>query len=56
MLRALGDLFHVFVIDKTVLVSSARAAELTKLLENIHRAVNIGLMNEIKPLAAQARY
>ena len=25
----------------------------TKLLENIHRAVNIGLMNEIKPLAAK---
>ena len=26
-------------------------AEMTKLLENIHRAVNIGLMNELKPLA-----
>ena len=24
---------------------------MTKLLENIHRAVNIGLMNELKPLA-----
>jgi UDP-N-acetyl-D-glucosamine dehydrogenase len=32
-------------------VSSTRAAEMTKLLENIHRAVNIGLMNELKPLA-----
>lgn len=32
-------------------VSSTRAAEMTKLLENIHRAVNIGLVNEIKILA-----
>ena len=32
-------------------MSSTRAAEMTKLLENIHRAVNIGLMNELKPLA-----
>lgn len=36
------------VIDKVVPVSSTRAAEMTKLLENIHRAVNIGLVNEIK--------
>jgi UDP-N-acetyl-D-glucosamine dehydrogenase len=33
------------------LVSSTRAAELTKLLENIHRAVNIGLVNEMKIIA-----
>jgi UDP-N-acetyl-D-glucosamine dehydrogenase len=32
-------------------VSSTRAAELTKLLENIHRAVNIGLVNEMKIVA-----
>jgi UDP-N-acetyl-D-glucosamine dehydrogenase len=36
------------VIEKVVAVSSARAAELTKLLENIHRVVNIGLVNEMK--------
>lgn len=36
------------VIDKVVPVSSTQAAEMTKLLENIHRAVNIGLVNEIK--------
>lgn len=36
------------VIDKVVPVSSTRAAEMTKLLENIHRAVNIGLVNELK--------
>ncbi len=39
------------VIDQVVPVSSARAAELTKLLENIHRAVNIGLVNEMKQVA-----
>lgn len=36
------------VIDQVVPVSSTRAAEMTKLLENIHRAVNIGLVNELK--------
>src|SRR5688572_28869403 len=36
------------VIDRVVAVSSTRAAEMTKLLENIHRSVNIGLANEMK--------
>ena len=35
------------------LVSSARAAELAKLLENTYRAVNIGLINEIAQLSHQ---
>jgi UDP-N-acetyl-D-glucosamine dehydrogenase len=39
------------VIDQVVPVSSTKAAELTKLLENIHRAVNIGLVNEMKIVA-----
>ncbi|VFM97732.1 MAG: UDP-N-acetyl-D-glucosamine dehydrogenase [Candidatus Kentron sp. G] len=39
------------VVDKVVPVGSTRVAELTKLLENIHRAVNIGLVNEMKILA-----
>jgi UDP-N-acetyl-D-glucosamine dehydrogenase len=39
------------VIDRLVPVSSTRAAELVKLLENIHRAVNIGLVNEMKIVA-----
>jgi UDP-N-acetyl-D-glucosamine dehydrogenase len=39
---------HVF--ERTVLVSSARAAEMTKLLENIYRCVNIALVNELKLL------
>ncbi len=39
------------VIDQVVPVSSTQAAEMTKLLENIHRAVNIGLVNEMKIVA-----
>jgi UDP-N-acetyl-D-glucosamine dehydrogenase len=35
-------------IDKVVPVSSCRAAEATKLLENIFRSVNIALVNELK--------
>lgn len=39
------------VCDQVVPVSSARAAEFTKLLENIYRSVNIGLVNEMKIVA-----
>jgi UDP-N-acetyl-D-glucosamine dehydrogenase len=38
-------------VDRVVPVSSLKAAEMTKLLENIHRAVNIGLVNELKIVA-----
>jgi UDP-N-acetyl-D-glucosamine dehydrogenase len=38
-------------VDQVVPVSSTRVAEMTKLLENIHRAVNIGLVNEMKIVA-----
>jgi UDP-N-acetyl-D-glucosamine dehydrogenase len=43
-----GRALYERVIDQVVPVSSTRAAEMTKLLENIHRAVNIGLVNELK--------
>jgi UDP-N-acetyl-D-glucosamine dehydrogenase len=46
-LRA-GMALYGHAIDRVVAVSSTRAAEMTKLLENIHRAVNIGLANEMK--------
>jgi UDP-N-acetyl-D-glucosamine dehydrogenase len=39
------------VVSRMVPVSSTEAAELTKLLENIYRAVNIGLVNELKLVA-----
>ncbi|MHB1844538.1 MAG: nucleotide sugar dehydrogenase [Deltaproteobacteria bacterium] len=37
-------------IERVVPVSSTRAAEMTKLLENIYRSVNIALVNELKML------
>jgi UDP-N-acetyl-D-glucosamine dehydrogenase len=46
-----GDLAEALyrqVIGEVVRVSSARAAEATKLTENIFRAVNIALVNELK--------
>ena len=46
-----GMALYGHVIDRLVPVSSTRAAELTKLLENIHRAVNIGLVNQMKIVA-----
>ncbi len=46
-----GVAFYAQAIDQIVPVSSTRAAEMTKLLENIHRAVNIGLVNEMKIVA-----
>ena len=38
------------VFTRTVAMSSPAAAEMTKLLENIYRAVNIALINELKQL------
>jgi len=46
-----GMALYAQAIDRVVPVSSTRAAEMTKLLENIHRAVNIGLVNEMKLVA-----
>ncbi|HEX4153999.1 MAG TPA: nucleotide sugar dehydrogenase [Acidobacteriaceae bacterium] len=39
------------IFTRAVRVSSTRAAEMTKLLENIYRCVNIALVNELKVLA-----
>lgn len=47
----IGIILYSSVIDSVVPVSSARVAEMTKLLENIYRAVNIGLVNELKIVA-----
>jgi UDP-N-acetyl-D-glucosamine dehydrogenase len=46
-----GQAMYQSAIDTIVPVSSTKAAEMTKLLENIHRAVNIGLVNEMKIVA-----
>jgi UDP-N-acetyl-D-glucosamine dehydrogenase len=39
------------IVARVVPVSTTRAAEMTKLLENIFRCVNIALVNELKQLA-----
>ena len=46
-----GIALYGAVIEQVVPVSSTRVAEMSKLLENIHRAVNIGLVNEMKMVA-----
>ncbi len=46
-LKAANALYSSIIV-KTVPVSSTRAAEATKLLENIYRSVNIALVNELK--------
>lgn len=46
-----GIALYGAAVERVVPVRSTRTAELTKLLENIHRAVNIGLVNEMKIIA-----
>jgi UDP-N-acetyl-D-glucosamine dehydrogenase len=45
-----GVALYSRVVGRVVPVSSTQAAEMTKLLENIYRAVNIALVNELKML------
>jgi len=50
MTPACGDAartLYLKAIEKIILVSSPRAAEMVKLLENTFRSVNIGLVNEV---------
>ncbi len=47
----IGEALYEQAIDEIVSVSSTKVAEFTKILENIHRAVNIGLVNEMKIVA-----
>jgi UDP-N-acetyl-D-glucosamine dehydrogenase len=48
--RDLASAVYATVFNRTVPVSSTGAAEMTKLLENIYRCVNIALVNELKQL------
>ncbi len=45
---AVADLLYKQIVVRTVPVSSVKVAEATKLMENIFRAVNIALVNELK--------
>jgi UDP-N-acetyl-D-glucosamine dehydrogenase len=47
--------FYGDIVDRTVPVSSTRTAELTKLLENTFRHVNIALINELAVFAGGLR-
>ncbi len=47
----LGAAFYEQIIRKVIPVSSARTAEMAKLLENTFRIVNIGLVNELAQVA-----
>jgi UDP-N-acetyl-D-glucosamine dehydrogenase len=46
----LASAVYATIFNRTVQVSSPAAAEMTKLLENIYRCVNIALVNELKQL------
>jgi UDP-N-acetyl-D-glucosamine dehydrogenase len=46
----LASAVYATIFSRTVPVSSPAAAEMTKLLENIYRCVNIALVNELKQL------
>jgi len=46
----IGAALYSNIVNKVVRVSSTRVAEMTKLLENIYRGVNIALVNELKML------
>ncbi|MCH4813327.1 nucleotide sugar dehydrogenase [Vreelandella neptunia] len=46
-----GVALYETVIEKVITVSSPKTAEMAKLLENVYRSVNIGLVNEMKILA-----
>lgn len=46
----LGAALYRAAVDQVTLVDSAEIAEAAKLLENIYRAVNIALVNELKPV------
>jgi UDP-N-acetyl-D-glucosamine dehydrogenase len=46
----LSSAVYATIFNRTVPVSTPAAAEMTKLLENIYRCVNIALVNELKQL------
>ncbi|MFQ5901048.1 MAG: nucleotide sugar dehydrogenase [Thermodesulfobacteriota bacterium] len=46
----MGRLIYEQIVDRVMVVSSTGTAEMTKLLENIYRSVNIALVNELKML------
>jgi UDP-N-acetyl-D-glucosamine dehydrogenase len=50
---AMGTLFYSQALENVVPVSSTKAAEMAKLLENTFRLINIGLANEMALMCAR---
>ena len=48
-----GITLYNMIVEQVVPVSSTQTAEMVKILENIYRSVNIGLINELKMLTLQ---
>ncbi len=49
----LAERLYARAIEKVILVGSAEVAEAAKILENVYRAVNIALVNELKVILAK---
>lgn len=49
----LGVALYESIVEKVIPVSCTKTAEMVKILENIYRAINIGLVNELKIVADQ---
>ena len=47
----LGKALYAKVVKKVIKTNSTKNAEMAKMIENIYRAVNIGLVNELKMLS-----
>jgi UDP-N-acetyl-D-glucosamine dehydrogenase len=47
----LGVALYESIVEKVIPVSCTKTAEMVKILENIYRAINIGLVNELKIVA-----
>ena len=46
--KKVTNLFYSKIVKKTYVATSIKVAELSKLLENIYRSINISLVNELK--------
>ena len=49
----MAEALYKYAVDTIITVSSPRAAEMVKLLENTFRSVNIGLVNEVALMCAR---
>ncbi len=49
--KNLSKLLYTHLYDEIVEVDSIRIAEMTKIYENVYRAINIGLVNELKKIS-----